>query len=397
MKYLSFGFLLIMMSCFSKPKIDGNWKIDIALQDKVLPVLVTFSSDYGDKLTGHLINGAEKLQLEGTLTEGNRFEVSIAAHYAKLSGKFKGNKIEGEWIRTNKENFKVEFKGARTSLDFLFTEYENEKTPLSLDGKWKIQLDDKKIGLGVFEQEGSRVQGSILTSTGDYRYLDGHITENKIYLYGFDGVFSFIFEGVLEKDQFVANMYSGISDQKKVTGFRDEKFLLADPLTLTEKLNDAPVKLSLKNIDGAVVDLDQGEFKNKAKVIQVFGSWCPNCHDESTFFAKWRKSNSEKLDEIKFIAVSFEKASSRAEALKNLQRARKKLGMDYDVVLADFDNSVKVTDVLPLKSSVAFPTTIYLSRDNKIQKIHTGFSGQATGEYFEAFTKDFNQTIESLL
>lgn len=397
MKSLGLAIFFLLMSCFSDPQIDGAWKLSINLQDKELPVLITLTSIEGNKLSGELINGDEKLPLEGNLLKGNKFELNIAAHYAKLVGTFEGNSISGQWIRTNKEDFEIDFIGARTSRESLFKEYESEKTPLSINGKWKIKLSKEKFGLGLFKQTGTRVQGSVLTSTGDYRYLDGYIKENQVYLYGFDGVFSFIFEGVLEKDQFVANMYSGKSSHTKIKGVLDETFQLDDPLSLTEKLNDKPVKLKMQNIDGELVDLDKGKFKNKAKVIQVFGSWCPNCHDESHFFVKWRKLNQEKLSEVKFIAVSFERSTSKEAALKDLNKVRTKLGMDYDIVMADFDNTVKVTDVLPLKNSVAFPTTIYVGRDNKIKKIHTGFSGQATGEFFEAFTKDFDQTIDTLL
>lgn len=388
--------LFSLMSCINEPQIDGTWKLAIKLQDKELPVLVQLSSNKSNQLSGHLINGAEKLELTGNIDD-EKFELAIGAHYAKLIGTYKDNKLSGEWVRTNKENYQVHFNGVRTSKDSLFKEYETKNNPLSLNGKWKIELAKEKYGLGLFKQTGSRVEGSILTSTGDYRFLDGHITNNQIYLYGFDGVFSFVFEGVIEKEQFVAKMFSGKSDQTLVKGIRDSSFKLDDPLLLTEKLDDKPMKLKMTNIDGDIVDLDSGEFKNKVKVIQVFGSWCPNCHDESNYFVKWRQENKNKLNDVKFIAVSFERANSKEEALKDLKKVRAKLSMDYDVIMADFDKSVKVTDVLPLKNSVAFPTTIYLGRDNKIQKIHTGFSGQATGEFFQAFTKDFNQTIDSLL
>lgn len=390
--------MFITLSCTSDAPIDGAWNLSIELQEKTLPVLITLKrGESKNTLTGTLANGGETLELEGVIDSKGLFEVHIAAHYAKLKGKYSSNSLKGNWIRTNKENFAVPFSGASTSDESLFASYEGESTPLNISGKWKLDLGEGKVGLGNFTQEGSRIQGSILTNTGDYRFLDGHISQNKLSLYGFDGVFSFIFEGVLSKDQFVANMHSGVNSLSKVTGVRDENFELSDPLKLTKKVGDKAVSLKVKTIDGDSIDLDAGAYKGRVKIIQVFGSWCPNCHDESNFFAKWRLENIDKLDDVKFIALSFERSGSREQALRDLKRVRTKLKMDYDVVLSDFDNTVKVTDVLPLDKTVAFPTTLFLNRSNQIKKIHTGFSGQATGEYFKAFEKEFNSTVDDLL
>ena len=398
MKYSLLVSLGLLFGCTSSLPIDGAWSLALKLQDKELPVLIYLKQSKDKKsLSGHMVNGGEQLDLAGIINSDGQFEVEIAAHYAKLTGNFTGNTIEGNWIRTNKENYSVPFKGVRSSDESLFKSYERITTPLKISGKWKLDLGEGKEGLGNFTQTGSRVQGSILTNTGDYRYLDGFISKNQLKLYGFDGVFSFVLEGVLGKEQFAAIIFSGKDSSKKVLGVRDSIFKLADPLTLTQKVGDKPMSLKMKSIDGELININAGKFKNKVKIIQVFGSWCPNCHDETNYFLKWRSENKDILDEVKFIAVSFEQSESKEEALKNLKKVRAKLKMDYDVIMADFDKTVKVTDVLPLDKSVAFPTTIFLDRDNKIVKIHTGFAGQATGEYFKAFQFEFDSTIKSLL
>lgn len=399
---MKFSLLLFILttfiSCNHSSSIDGSWNLSIKLQDKELPVLISLKQSRDKKtLSGYLVNGAEKLSLEGTIDSNGLFDVRIAAHYAKLSGQFSEDTLKGSWIRTNKENYTVPFSGVRSSLKNLYSNYEEKVSPLNISGRWKLDLGDKESALGNFTQSGSRVQGSILTKKGDYRYLDGYISENQLFLFGFDGVFSFIFEGVLNKEQLVAKMFSGKDGLKKLSGVKDADFKLADPLDLTKKTNDKPIVLNLETIDGELVNLEQGKFKNKIKIIQVFGSWCPNCHDETNFFVRWRAANKSKLNDIEFVAVSFERASSKKEALKNLKRVRSKLGMDYSVIMADFDKSIQVTDILPINKAVAFPTTLFLNRQNQIEKIHTGFAGQATGEFFKAFKVDFEKTINDLL
>ena len=45
---------------------------------------------------------------------------------------------------------------------------------------------------------------------------------------------------------------------------------------------------------------------------------------------------------------------------------------------------------------MAFPTTLFLSKDNKLKKVHTGFSGQATGVFFKKFQDEFESILLEL-
>ncbi|HUP14027.1 MAG TPA: hypothetical protein VM187_17525, partial [Niastella sp.] len=44
-----------------------------------------------------------------------------------------------------------------------------------------------------------------------------------------------------------------------------------------------------------------------------------------------------------------------------------------------------------------FPTTLFIGRDGKLKKTHTGFNGPATGMHYEAFKKEFNTIVDELL
>ena len=49
-----------------------------------------------------------------------------------------------------------------------------------------------------------------------------------------------------------------------------------------------------------------------------------------------------------------------------------------------------------LNHVLSYPTTIFVDAEGKVQKIHTGFNGPATGEKYEAFQKEFHQFIDKL-
>ena len=395
-KIISYLLLFItLIACQSKPEIDGLWKLEIKLQDQVLPVLIQVKQNK-DELSATLTNSNEKINLKGGLKKDS-FILDFETGYARLKGKVIGDKLVGEWIRINKEDYKIPFNGEKTTLTSLFYSYRKESNLIDLKGTWKVKLDEDKYGLGVFKQDGARVQGSILTKTGDYRYLDGFIKGNEIKMYGFDGVFSFVLNLIYQDGKLKGDMYAGKSFHKEISAVVDNEFKLEEASEMTKILTEKPLKFSYQSIKGKLIDLDQGDLKDKAKIIQIFGSWCPNCIDETRFFLKWREENKSKLNDLKFIAVSFERAKNEKEALKNLKKLSYQIKMDYPVILLDYDKSKKVEDFFPIDKMRAYPTTFFLDKNNKIIKVHTGFAGQATEEYFEEFKAEFNETINLLL
>ena len=47
-------------------------------------------------------------------------------------------------------------------------------------------------------------------------------------------------------------------------------------------------------------------FKDKVVLVQLMGSYCPNCLDETKFYSKYYEANKDKGLEI--VALAFEKA-----------------------------------------------------------------------------------------
>lgn len=73
-------------------------------------------------------------------------------------------------------------------------------------------MDDKDTtkAIGEFVQVENNLTGTFLTESGDYRYLDGTVQANKLYLSCFDGAHAFLFEGKIEADNTINGIfYSG--------------------------------------------------------------------------------------------------------------------------------------------------------------------------------------------
>jgi peroxiredoxin len=61
------------------------------------------------------------------------------------------------------------------------------------------------------------------------------------------------------------------------------------------------------------------------------------------------------------------------------------------------DNKAAEAALPALNHVMSFPTTIIIDKKGKVRKIHTGFSGPGTGQYYEEWVEAFNNTIDKLL
>ena len=137
-------------------------------------------------------------------------------------------------------------------------------------------------------------------------------------------------------------------------------------------------------------------FKGKVIVLQILGSWCPNCLDETALLAQWREEYATRGFEV--IGLGFERTAQPEKARDNLRRLAARYGARYPMAVAGRPDSASVHAVLPmLERFMAYPTTLFLDRTGRIRKVHTGFDGPATGMAHSQFVTETRQFIELLL
>ncbi|MCR6720092.1 MAG: TlpA family protein disulfide reductase [Chitinophagaceae bacterium] len=131
-------------------------------------------------------------------------------------------------------------------------------------------------------------------------------------------------------------------------------------------------------------------------IVSIGGTWCPNCMDESVFLADWYKKNKNRGVEV--VGIQYEVSTDPEYLQKTIQRFRSKTGIEYTQVIGGLaDKQVVVASLPSLNTFLSFPTTIFIDKKGEVVKIHTGFSGPATGVYYEAFVKEFNSVVDSIL
>jgi hypothetical protein len=65
----------------------------------------------------------------------------------------------------------------------------------------------------------------------------------------------------------------------------------------------------------------------------------------------------------------------------------------YPMLIAGTSDKKKANEALPmLNAIISYPTMIFIDKNDKVVKIHTGFNGPATSEY-ETFVKEFETIV----
>lgn len=373
--------------------LDGYWKMDLSFQEEKLPFILEFKDQ---KVFLHNSNEVLDLGLYQKSKEG-LIKINILNYENAFELKEYKNAISGFFIKKSKKEilkFKIQGKRVDTLTRFNFS----SETYNSI-GKWKLSFFDSKgrflkNSLGIFRKEKGLIKGSILTETGDYRYLEGYEKNNKLFLFGFDGQFMFKIYGDISENRVHLKAYSGKSWSRTIKGVRDPFFSLKDPGTLT-KTNKHTVDFLVNSILNDKKVSFKTLFNNRPMIIQIFGSWCPNCSDETVFLTENYKSISKKAD---IYAIGFEKSLNLKHAKKLVIKFKERFKSPYAFYVGSYDKDKKsVTDVFKfIKKHISYPTLIFINSRKEVYKIHTGFSGPATAKAYEEFKENFFKTLKGL-
>ena len=211
----------------------------------------------------------------------------------------------------------------------------------------------------------------------------------------FDGAHAFLFEGKIRPDGHIDGAFRSSNNQPEILyGTRNEAAELKDANTITTANTEGVVSFNFPNAAGKRVALS--DFGSKVKILQLMGTWCPNCYDETKFIVNYLKENPTLTDKIAVIPLAFER--NAAVAATQVATYKTKMGVPYDILIAGTTtDKTEAAKSLPfLNKVVAFPTMVFLDKNNKIRRIHTGFDGPATSKHAD-FAKEFDVFVKKLI
>jgi thiol-disulfide isomerase/thioredoxin len=386
----------------------GPWRGELAIQGQQLPFLFEVKTEAGKPvvyLINKGLNGEERLRCDEISAAGDsatiRLHVFDAALVVRADGK---DKLKGAWVKYDaKTPYRVPLL-ATAGAQKLFTGATNQSA--SFAGTWRTEFKDETgtayPAVGIIKQNGNDATGTFLTTTGDYRYLAGQVDGSKLRLSTFDGGHAFVFDAQpaasAKPAQLEGNFYSGKSGHETWIATLDPKAKLPDADTLTYlKKGESRLNFKFPSIaEGGSVSPTDPKYKGKVVVIQVLGSWCPNCMDETAFLSPWYQQN--KARGVEVIGLGYERMPEYEKAAPRLRKLKERFNIGYDLAVAGVSNKDSVAKSMPqLAKFLAFPTTIFLDKKGAVRTIHTGFAGPGTGKYYEDEKASFNRTVDKLL
>ena len=316
-----------------------------------------------------------------------------------ISAYYEENVIEGVWVSPFRGDYRIPFK-AYFGKGHRFTPLRKEPAA-DLSGEWAVtfgtETDDPYPGIAEFVQNGNELTGTFRTETGDYRYLEGTVQANKAYLSVFDGSHAFLFEARINDDETLTGTFrSGRHYITEWTARRDPDFVLADPDSLTVLREAAPLAFRFPTADGDTVSLDDARFAGKPKLVTIFGTWCPNCRDESAFLKDYLARN--ETGDLEVIALAFERYGPDDERSRAaIRRYTENMKTPWPILLAGSSDKEAAGRALPMLNRViSYPTLLFVDRGNNVTRIHTGFNGPATSKY-EEFKRSFAASVRELI
>ncbi|WP_157995181.1 peroxiredoxin family protein [Peristeroidobacter soli] len=241
----------------------------------------------------YLENASERTRVANVTVADGELTAVFPGYENSLKARMYGDRLEGNVTLIkdrSKEQvipFEARLQGKKDGA------YRFYKEPLTdnadLAGRWEMTLtgDDGKVGaaVAIFEQQHDRVTGTVMTPTGDHRFLEGQVHGDEAQLSTFAGGLAYLYKvKVNQHGELEGEMWQGLASHSKVKARRDQNATLEGKEPDTQ-LKDATSRFdfTFRDLDGNEVSLHDEKFRNKVVVVTLGGSWCPNCHDEATF------------------------------------------------------------------------------------------------------------------
>ncbi len=385
----------------------GTWIGTLKLNDSTELPFDFEVQNMKEKLSLTILNAQEQIKVEDVTVTGDSVFIKMPVFDSEFRcQRIAAGKMKGVWINHARKNNNVIAFEAYAQVTNAWSKAPEVFVPTeTLDrGKWEVTFSkgtpDEYKAIGLFKTKDLiNVTGTFSTETGDYRYLSGKVKDNNtFYLACFDGAHAFMFTGKIKGDSIVnGRFYSGIHGEEPWEAVHNDNFELRNPDSLTFlKPGFTKVDFNFKNLEGKYVSLSDDKFKHKVVMIQIMGTWCPNCMDETKFLAGFY--DTYKKQGLEVVGLAFERTDDFAKAVGNVQRLKTRFNANYEFLITMKTGADQASQALPMLNKVmAFPTTIYIDKKGMVRKIYTGFYGPATGDAYKKYVEETTSFVEMLL
>ena len=385
--------------------IEGKWQFNLDVGNDGVSVLLPFVVEFdiadagqSNLISAKIINDPESIDVPGVGLRDGKLSLDISHYASSIELKetpVGSNRWQGDWTKRRGQ-------GEPAVVPCSATRWEKKQwsDPATFLGRWSVKFDDSDDpAVGIFRKavDSNQVHGTFLTTTGDYRYLAGGVTDGQLRLSCFDGAHAFLFIVNSTAGGLEGTFHSGSWYQTKWVATRDDQASLPDAFGQTVWLDKVKLSdLNFPDLDGNVVSLADPEFDGKCRIIEVFGSWCPNCHDAGAYLTELHEKYHDQG--LSIVGLAFELTGDFETDADQVRKFISRNNTHYPVLIAGTADKADATRQLGALDRVrSYPTMIFIDQADKVRAVYTGFSGPATGPANTKLRLQFEKIIESML
>lgn len=333
-------------------------------------------------------------------TARDTIRIDFPVYDSHIEAQYEEDAIEGWWVVRNRKDYRIRFKAIHGQSHRFFQ--QPHAPAADLTGRWDctfgLETETPTRALGEFVQQGNKITGTFISKTGDDRFLEGAVNGDRLHLSVFDGSHAYLYEAKILPDGQLTGIYrSGNHYKTYWEGKQTDSMTiqsLGDPLAETKMKTIGPFLLKKQDSKGTLIDLTGGEYDGKPKIIQIMGTWCPNCRDETTFLLDYLKQHPDPGFEI--LGISFERHTDTLKAISAINTYKDKMKIPYPIIYGGPNDKSKASAAMPmLEKVIAYPTLLFLNKNNQVVATHTGFTGPATSGY-EDFKSEFDRLVTAI-
>src|SRR6202795_390097 len=268
--------------------LAGRWNATVQVSGVDIPFRFELSGE-GSNVKGSFFNGDEKITSTSGRFENGALVLKWDDHASKLDATFHDGVLEGKYIRAGRDE--------KSAYPFSAKRYSPPPAVKgdvpSIAGMWVIPTDSpkgEKAWRFIVRQTGSEVSAAVLRIDGDTGALTGTYKDGKFVLSHFDSARPMLLEVTPQKDGTLELLENAKTQRTAVRWEVAHAKGLPEP---TDPMKQTSVKdpneayqFSFPDLNGRTVSNADAKFRGKVVLVNITGSWCPNCHDEAPFLAE---------------------------------------------------------------------------------------------------------------
>jgi len=385
--------LLAVLTPWDGPTLVGPWRAELELAGGPLRFSIVVDTASVNP-AAQLCNGDSCQPFSSVRWVGDTAVFELADYAATIRATMEGDSLVGVYSNVgNRGPRTIPFRAWRGR-------WPAAPGPAALLGSWDAWFGPpgrQTPRVFDFRNGPQGFEGTVLSNSGDYGAFWGGSNGRTFTLGHFDGSFVYLITGELAGDTLRGVFHAGLRSETPFLATRSAGGAhLKPPTEVTTADTSGPFTFAFPDLTGAIVTNEDPRFQGKVVVVDVFGTWCPNCHDAAPALVDLYRRFHDQGFEI--VSLAYEVSGDSAVDGQMVRRFRDKFGIPWTMLLAGINDTEATAATLPqLQGFTAYPTLIFLDRTGRVRRIHAGFYGPATGDQYTKLRHDLVTYVEELM